>query len=45
MNDSKRVFMNWVDESFLQTLSIKAANGRLFSKDFPADTNSRIISE
>ncbi|MGZ5133751.1 MAG: ABC transporter permease [Flavitalea sp.] len=43
MNESKRVFMNWVDESFLQTLDIKAAKGRFFSKSFPADTNARMI--
>ena len=43
MNESKRVYMNWVDESFLQTLEIKAAKGRLFSKAFPADTNFRMV--
>jgi putative ABC transport system permease protein len=35
--------MNWVDESFLQTLGIKAIAGRLFSKDFPADTSLKMI--
>jgi putative ABC transport system permease protein len=43
MSESKRVFMNWVDESFLQTLDIKTASGRLFSEAFPADTNFRMI--
>ena len=43
MNTAKKVFMNWVDESFLQTLAIKPAAGRLFSKEFPADTNARMI--
>jgi putative ABC transport system permease protein len=43
MNNSKRVFMNWVDESFLQTLGIKKLAGRLFLKEFPADTNFRMI--
>ena len=43
MNNAKRVFMNWVDESFLQTLDIKPASGRLFSKDFLADTGFRVI--
>ena len=43
MNDSRRVYMNWVDDSFLQTLDIKTASGRLFSKAFPADTNLRMI--
>jgi putative ABC transport system permease protein len=35
--------MNWVDASFLQTLGIKPASGRLFSPEFPADTNLRMI--
>ena len=43
VNDAKDVHTNWVDESFLQTLEIKAASGRLFSKDFPSDTSSRMI--
>lgn len=43
MNESKRVFINWVDESFLQTLDIKPAAGRFFSKAFPADTVTRLI--
>jgi putative ABC transport system permease protein len=43
VNDAKDVHTNWVDESFLQTLEIKAAAGRLFSKDFPSDTSSRMI--
>src|SRR4030095_8529576 len=34
---------NWVDESGLQTLGIKPVAGRMFSKDFPADTNFRMI--
>ena len=43
MNDSRRVFMNWVDEDFIQTLGIKLLKGRFFSKDFPSDTSFRII--
>ena len=43
MNMAKRVFTNAVDESFLQTLDIEPVSGRLFSKDFPADTNFRVI--
>jgi putative ABC transport system permease protein len=43
MNEGKRVHTNWVDESFLQTLGIKSTAGRLFSAEFPADTNNRII--
>jgi putative ABC transport system permease protein len=42
-DNAKTVFMNRVDVSFLQTLDIKAVAGRLFSRDFPADTNNRII--
>src|SRR6266487_5940311 len=43
VNDAKDVHTNWVDESLLQTLGIKPVAGRLFSKDFPSDTSSRII--
>jgi putative ABC transport system permease protein len=43
VNDAKDVHTNWVDESLLQTLGIKPLAGRLFSKDFPSDTSSRII--
>ncbi len=39
----KTVYINTVDESFLQTLGIKSIKGRLFSRDFPADTSNRII--
>jgi putative ABC transport system permease protein len=43
VSNSKRIFMNWVDDSYLQTLDIKPVAGRLFSKEFPADTNLKII--
>lgn len=43
MNSAKRTFMNWIDASFLQTLGIKTAAGRLFSPEYPADTNLRMI--
>lgn len=43
MNESKRVYMNWIDDSFLQTLDIKPVKGRLFSKEFPSDTSFRLI--
>jgi putative ABC transport system permease protein len=43
VNDAKLVHTNWVDESLLQTLDIKPVAGRLFSKEFPSDTNERII--
>ena len=37
------IFMNMVDESYLQTLGVKVVAGRLFSKEFPADSARRII--
>jgi ABC-type antimicrobial peptide transport system permease subunit len=40
---AKRTFMNWIDAGFLQTLGIKSVAGRLFSPEFPADTNLRMI--
>jgi putative ABC transport system permease protein len=43
MNKARRTYMNWIDDSFLQTLDIKPIAGRLFSKEFPADTNFRMI--
>lgn len=43
MNEAKNVHMNWVDNSFLQTLEIKPLAGRLFSPEFPGDTLERII--
>jgi putative ABC transport system permease protein len=43
INDSKRFFMNWIDNGFLETLGIKAVAGRIFSKQFPADTNFRMV--
>lgn len=43
MNDAKRTRINQVDDSYLQTLGHTAVAGRLFSKEFPADTNFRVI--
>ncbi len=43
MQEGKDVRMNYVDTRFLQTLNIKPIAGRLFSDEFPADTNNRII--
>ena len=42
-NEGKLVRTNFVDESFLQTLGIQPLAGRLFSSQFPADTNARLI--
>jgi putative ABC transport system permease protein len=43
MNEMKRVYMNWVDDGFLQTMGIRLVAGRLFSPEFPADTNFRLV--
>lgn len=43
MDDARRTLVNWIDDSFLQTLGIQPVAGRLFSKDFPGDTNYRVI--
>ena len=46
MNNSKPVYINLVDNSFLQTLGVKVVAGRLFSKEFAADTlTSFVINE
>ena len=42
-DQTKTVYINYVDDSYLQTLGIKPVAGRLFSKDFPADTLDHII--
>ncbi|MCW3091914.1 MAG: macrolide transporter permease [Ferruginibacter sp.] len=41
--DTKTVFMNHVDNSYLQTLGFRVVAGRLFSKDFPGDTANAIV--
>ncbi|MEO6218918.1 MAG: FtsX-like permease family protein [Ginsengibacter sp.] len=43
VNEGPDVKTNWIDESFLQTLEIKPVAGRLFSKEFIADTSDKII--
>lgn len=43
MNNSKSVYINMVDDNFLQTLGVQLIAGRLFSKDFPADTLTRFV--
>jgi putative ABC transport system permease protein len=42
-NQTKQVYVNFVDETFLSTMGINPVAGRLFSREFPADTNRRII--
>jgi putative ABC transport system permease protein len=43
MQQSKDVHINYVDDTFLQTLGIQKAEGRLFSPEFTADTSNQII--
>ncbi len=43
MKDAKTVFINQVDESFLQTLKIQPIAGRAFSKEFPADNGENMV--
>jgi putative ABC transport system permease protein len=42
-NQTRDVFMNWIDTSYLQTLGVHLVAGRLFSKEFPGDTANRIV--
>lgn len=42
-DQTKTMYMNFVDPSFLQTLDMKLVAGRLFSKDFPGDTANRLV--
>jgi len=43
MNDAKRTRTNQVDANYLKTLNMKPVAGRLFSEEFPGDTNYRVI--
>ncbi|HYF04461.1 MAG TPA: ABC transporter permease [Patescibacteria group bacterium] len=43
MADARSVYINHVDNSFLKTLGIQPKAGRIFSHEFPADTNYRIV--
>ncbi|HTM92799.1 MAG TPA: ABC transporter permease [Flavisolibacter sp.] len=46
MSNSKDVFINTVDESFLQTVGVRLLAGRLFSNQFPSDTlHSFVVNE
>jgi putative ABC transport system permease protein len=42
-DQTRKVYMNRVDDGYLRTLGIRLVAGRLFSKEFPADTNNRIV--
>jgi putative ABC transport system permease protein len=41
--EGRSVYINFIDDSYLQTLGIKPLAGRTFSPQFPADTNNNII--
>jgi putative ABC transport system permease protein len=43
MDNSKQIYINLVDNSFLQTLGVKPIAGRLFSSEFSADTLSSFV--
>lgn len=46
LSKSKSVYINLVDESFLQTVGVKLVAGRLFSNDFSSDTlHSFVVNE
>ena len=46
MKNAKSVFINRVDESFLQTLEIAPLAGRIFSREFSADSaNSMVLNK
>ena len=42
-DQTKTVYMNRVDNSYLQTMGVHLVAGRLFSPLFPADTANRIV--
>lgn len=42
-DETRDVYINRVDNSFLKTMGVHLVAGRLFSKDFPADTANRIV--
>jgi putative ABC transport system permease protein len=42
-DQTKKVYINLVDDNLLQTLGIRPVAGRLFSRDFPADTLTRFV--
>jgi putative ABC transport system permease protein len=45
-DQTRTVFMNFVDDHYLQTMDFRLVAGRLFSKDFPSDTaNSIVLNE
>jgi putative ABC transport system permease protein len=43
IKESVNIRMNWVDNSFMQTLEMKPVAGRFFSEQFLSDTNRRLV--
>ncbi len=43
VSDGKIVKTNWVDTDYLQTMGFQLVTGRLFSPQFPGDTNNRMV--
>jgi putative ABC transport system permease protein len=43
VNDIQSVKTNWVSPEYLSMMGFEPVQGRLFSKDFPADTANKII--
>jgi putative ABC transport system permease protein len=42
-DQTRTMFMNFVDDSYLETLGVRQIAGRIFSKNFPADTANRLV--
>ena len=43
VNDDNLIKTNWVAPDFMETMGFKPVVGRMFSKEFPADTNYKIV--
>ncbi|HEY4290556.1 MAG TPA: ABC transporter permease [Puia sp.] len=43
--DAKRARMNFVDYEYMKTLGLQPVAGRLFSKEFPADSGRMVLNE
>ncbi|SEI44893.1 putative ABC transport system permease protein [Dyadobacter sp. SG02] len=43
VNDDNLIKTNWVAPDFMETMGFKPVAGRMFSKEFPADTNYKIV--
>jgi putative ABC transport system permease protein len=43
VSDGKQTYMNYVDDNFLKTINLELIAGRLFSNQFPADTNMKLV--